>query len=444
MLFDSMLSRIVSLFSSDPIVKGVIIIGSGVAISQIFGIVFIPIITRLYPPAIYGTLAVFTSLLSILLVMSTFKYDFTISITEKDDDAEYLFILSLFIVSVLTIILFLILMYWGNYLAGLYHFEFIAPYYWLFCVGFFGSSLYSLLTYWNLRTKNYLEITKTKITQSVSGSVCKIFFGILSFGSLGLIGGEIIGRIVGIGTLGRKILPKIWVSMQTLDINKLKSLAYKYRKFPIFSLPSGIINEIALQIPTLFMASLFGFQIVGLYALSYSILVLPISLVSGSIEQVYIAESSELFRKKSDKILPLYLATTKKLFIYGAPVILIAAVLSPILFPLIFGNAWKDAGMFALPLSVMVIAQFVVSSTDRLDLYGYNLWTLSWNICRTFLVILIFYLALILKFTPIETIFLFSLTMMIMYGINYILNIKAIQSFLKQPINDQSLDGKNT
>ena len=65
---------------------------------------------------------------------------------EKDDDAEYLLILSFFIVCTLTIILFVILMVAGDFLAGIFHFEFIAPYYWLFCIGFFGISVYQILT----------------------------------------------------------------------------------------------------------------------------------------------------------------------------------------------------------------------------------------------------------------------------------------------------------
>jgi O-antigen/teichoic acid export membrane protein len=332
----------------------------------------------------------------------------------------------------LTFILFLILTFFGDFLAGKFHLEFIKPYYWLICIGFFGSSLYQILTYWALRLKQYIQITQTRITQSISGSVCKIILGILSFGSFGLICGEIIGRIVGIGTLGKTIFPKMWISIRDLDFHKLRSLAHTFKKFPIFSLPSGFINELSLQAPTLLLASMFGFETAGLFTLSYAILVFPVSLVASSMSQVYIAESSELLRHKSDKILALYLNTTKKLFILGAPIIFVGAVLSPILFPLIFGSAWKEAGVFSLPLSIVVISNFVISSTDRLELYGFNHWTLYWNICRTFFVLLGFYLASQFKLSPFATILVFSLIMTMMYVICYILNIKAIKRVLQR------------
>ena len=429
---NSICTRILSRISADPLFKGILIIGSGSAIAQIFGIIFIPVLTRIYSPEIFGTLAVFSSLLSILIICGSFKYETTIPLPENDFDAEYLIILSFFIECALTIILLVILTLSGDFLAGIFHFEFIKPYYWLFCVGFFFICVYQILLYWAVRSKDYMTITRTKIAQSIGGSVGKIILGILSFGSFGLVCGEIIGHMAGINTLGRKIIPKIWLNIHDIDLHRLRSLAYKYRKFPTFSLPAGLINEISLQIPILFLSGIFGFQIVGLYSLSYLILVLPVSLISGSIYQVFFGEASELFRTKPNEILDLYQKTTKKLFMFGAPLILIGSVISPVVFPIIFGSAWKDAGMFSLPLSIMVIAQFVISSTDRLDLYGFNHWVLYWNICRTLLVISGFYFAFIVGLSPVVTILLFSFIMTIMYAIIYLLNIKAIKLVLRK------------
>ena len=159
---------------------------------------------------------------------------------------------------------------------------------------------------------------------------------------------------------------------------------------------------------------------------------LPVSLISGSIAQAFFGESSELLRNKSDKILSLYQKTTKKLFMFGAPIIFLGAIVSPLLFPIVFGSAWKDAGMFSIPLSIMVVAQFVVASTDRLELYGFNQWELAWNICRTIMVLSGLYLSYLFGLSPVVTILLYSSIMTFMYGICYILNIKAIKQVLQR------------
>jgi len=429
---NSLRTKIISWLLTDSLLKGIVIIGSGTAVAQVLGIVFVPILTRIYPPDIYGTLAVFTSLLSLLIVASSLGYEITLPLPEKDDDAEYLLILSFFIICILTIILFVVLTFLGDFLAGIFHFEFNKPYYWLFCLGFFGISVYQILTFWTLRSKDYMTITRTRIAQSISGSVSKIILGILAFGSLGLICGELIGRIVGIGTLGRTIIPRIWVTLHDFDVTKVRTLAHRYRKFPIFSLPASFINQISLQVPTLIIAGMFGFQVVGLYSLTYSMLVLPVSFISSSIGQVFLGESSEVFRHRSGEILALYQDTTKKLFLFGAPIIFTGAIISPLIFPLIFGSAWKDAGMFSLPLSIMVVGQFVVASTDRLELYGFNHWELVWNISRTSLVLSGFYLSYVFALPPVPTVLIYSSIMTVMYGVNYILNIKAIKHVLKK------------
>ena len=202
---------------------------------------------------------------------------------------------------------------------------------------FLGSHVYNILTYFAIRSKDYVKITHTKISQSVSGSVSKIILGILSFGSFGLICGEIIGRMAGVGTLGRTVIPKIWHVIKKFNSNKLKSIAKKYKKFPLFSMPATFINDMSLQAPVLLLSIIFGFQVVGLYSMSYSILVYPVSMISSSIAQVHFGEISALFRQNSPEILELYIKTTKRLFLFGAPVFFIGAIVSPIVFPFIFG-----------------------------------------------------------------------------------------------------------
>ncbi len=412
----------------NPLIKGTFIIGSGAAIAQIISIVSSPIITRIYSPVDYGTLSVFISLISILTVVASFKYDNAIPVPENDEDAELLLILSLLICALMAILIFIILIFTGNYLATLLHFESIMPYYWLLCIGFIGIAIYQILTYWVIRKKEYTTITQTKISQSIAGLVTKIILGLLSFGSLGLICGEIIGRIMGIGTLGRTILPRMWKSRNKIDLKKIRAVGIHYKKFPVFSMPAALISVVSTQAPVLFISMIFGLQTVGLFSLSYSMLLLPVSLISSSITQVFFGEMSDLYRKKSDRMLSFYRYTTKNLFIFGAPIILIGSIFSPLLFPIIFGEAWKESGIFALPLCPCIIALFVVSSTsDVMVLTGYNDWWLAWNIGRTLMIVFGFYLAIYYEFSPLITVLLYSLIMTLTYIILYFLSIKVIK-----------------
>lgn len=422
-------NKIIAYISADPILRGVLIIGSSSALSQVLQIVFVPILTRIYPPAIYGTLSVFSSLVSILIVMGSFRYNLTIPLAKTEEDAENLLVLSSIITGLLTFILIIVLILFGEELSVMFNFEFLSPYFWLLGISFCFLSAFEIITGWVIRSKDYGQIARTRIIQSISGQVSKIILGIFSFGSFGLIIGELLGTVVGVGLLGRTIIPKLSISIRVLKKEKIIAVARDFKKFPQYTLPSAFINVLALQAPILLISTLFGFQMVGLYSLSYSMLVMPVSLVSSALGQVYYGEISELCRLKSQDILAFYQKTTKRLFVFGAPIIFIGALISPVIFPLIFGSAWKDAGMFSLPLSFMVIAQFVISPTQSLPLYGYNHWELAWNIGRTVSVFAGFFLAYYLGLSPVATVLIYSLIITGMYAVNYMMEIKAINLF---------------
>jgi O-antigen/teichoic acid export membrane protein len=171
-------------------------------------------------------------------------------------------------------------------------------------------------------------------------------------------------------------------------------------------------------------------------------LVMPVAIVSSSIAQVYFGELSDLCRQKSQGILSFYKKTTRRLFRFGAPVILLGAFVSPVLFPIVFGSNWKDAGMFSLPLSFSVIASFVISPTHALALYGYNHWDLAWNIGRLVSVIAGFLLAFYLGLSAIVSVLIYSLIMTFMYIICYILNVKAIGQFQQKCSIDEYMGVK--
>ena len=120
--------------------------------------------------------------------------------------------------------------------------------------------------------------------------------------------------------------------------------AKRYIQFPLFSFPAGIINALALQLPIFMLSAIYGLSVVGMYSLAYTLLVLSSSLISSSLAQVYYAEVSKMMRENSKEIKNLYISTTRKLLMVGIPLIMIPCLLAPFLFPVIFGDVWKEAG----------------------------------------------------------------------------------------------------
>ncbi len=337
-------ARLFDFILNNPLYRGVLILGSGTAVAQLIGIVTMPIITRLYTPADLGVLAVYSSVLAIFGVGAILRYELAYGLPEENDDAINLFGLSLILLCVTTVVFALILLFGRDLLINTFDLGVIEQYIWFLLIGFFGMGLYTMLNYWAVRQRDYGRITYTKINQGASGSVCKILLGILAFGPIGLIIGHIVSQAAGITTLARAMWKKERGNLKAISLSGMKSVAKTYGSFPVFNFPASIVNTMSLQLPPLMLLALYDSEVVGFYALASMLVVLPGSLISGSMGQAYIGEASKMVRERSRGLRSLYVRTLKHLTMIAVPLIGIPALFAPFVVPLIFGGAWAEAG----------------------------------------------------------------------------------------------------
>ncbi len=72
-------------------------LASGTAIAQLMLVLATPLLTRLYTPADYGTLAVYSSTLTVLLVLASLRYESAIPLPEDEDVAGSVLALTLLV-----------------------------------------------------------------------------------------------------------------------------------------------------------------------------------------------------------------------------------------------------------------------------------------------------------------------------------------------------------
>lgn len=422
-------ARLFNYIMNNPLYRGVAVLGSGTAVAQLISIVTAPIITRLYTPSDMGVLAVYSSVLAIVGIGATLRYEFAYALPRDNEDAINLFGLSLMLLCITTTVLALILLFGRNLLMNIFDLGALEQYIWFLLIGFFGMGLYTTLNYWAVRQRDYGRITYTKINQGIGGSVCKILLGILSFGPIGLIIGQIVSQVAGITTLARAMWKKEKERFKAISLSRMLSVAKEYKSFPVFNFPASIVNTIALQLPPLMLLALYDSRVVGLYSLAHMVVVLPGSLISGSMGQAYLGEASKMVRERSRELRSMYVRTLKHLSIVAVPLIGIPALCAPFIVPFIFGEAWVEAGWYCWPLAVMVIANFVISPTSHLQLYGYNRWALVWDITRFCGVVSGFYVSQLLGATVIFTIAIYAIIMVALYLVLVFLNLEAISRF---------------
>ncbi|MCP1716095.1 O-antigen/teichoic acid export membrane protein [Methanocalculus alkaliphilus] len=430
-------AKFIHFINKNPLYKGVLVLGSGTALAQLIGILSMPIITRLYTPSDLGMLTIYSSILSLVIVTASFRYEIAYPLPKKNEDVVNLFALCLLLLIGTTIGFSLLLIIAGNFFIVFFNLDSVQSIVWLLIIGFFGMGLYTILNHWAIRQRNYTKITHTKINQSVSGSVAKIVLGMLAMGPIGLIVGHIISQIAGIGTFLKAIWKSERTSFKVVSFSGIRSVAKEYWKFPAFSIPSSFLNAFALQLPPIMLLYLYNSQIVGFYALAHMLIVAPGSVIKASIGQAFHGDAAKMVREGSPELKTLYIQTVKHLSLLAIPLIGIPSLLGPLYVPILFGEEWIDAGWYLLPLALMVIPAFVISPITRLDLLGYNHWMLIWDAMRVLGVVGGFYICYLFEFPVLLTLTVYSIILLIMYFIVMLLNLKAIDNFNLQQWADK-------
>jgi O-antigen/teichoic acid export membrane protein len=308
----------------------------------------VPVLTRLYTPADYGSLAVYASILTTLLVLATLRYETAIPLPEDEAVAGSLLALSVLLLVGLTTVLGVLVWLTGDTFVAAVNVPSLRPYLWLIPVGFFGAGMYQLLSYWAIRRRAFGRIARTRMTQGFGQVLAQIGLGLAGFGTPGLLIGDVIGRVAGGGSLALLAIrerPPLRLSRPSLA-----SAAARYRRFPMLTTWAGLLNVGSVQLPAILFSAAFGVAAAGLYALSFKMLVLPTMLLGQAVGQVFLSRAAAAARDP-ERLRQLTERTALTLFACGLPAFAVVAMAGPELFATVMGAQWEPAGRYAQVLA---------------------------------------------------------------------------------------------
>lgn len=118
---------------------------------------------------------------------------------------------------------------------------------------------------WTFRKKDYKSISKTKLTKSIAQNSTQIGLGLIGLGPIGLILGRILGQSADITTLSKSLRKKNKNLLKEISYKEMKEMAFRYKKFPIYSLPGQLLNVAGSQLPILFLSFIYGSSVVGFF-----------------------------------------------------------------------------------------------------------------------------------------------------------------------------------
>jgi len=154
-IFSIFLNRIIRLLPKGEFSRNISILAGSSALAQGISVLTAPIITRLYGPSDYGIVAAFSSVISLILVVATFRFEWAIPNPKEDGVAINVFIICFIVTAVVGIIAFPIFLILSNIFKNTSIFGTIAPYIWLIPLYIFGGASYQTLNAWAIRKKKF-------------------------------------------------------------------------------------------------------------------------------------------------------------------------------------------------------------------------------------------------------------------------------------------------
>lgn len=314
--------------------------------ARLIAIVGAPLLTRIYDPESFAVLALFTSLVMMAIPLASLRYEMAIVIAPDDQQARSLIALCLRISSVISISLILLAIWKGKWLAVYLGVPELSP--WLYLVGLnvFVNVYFAALSQWCIRKEYYRLVAASGIVVAMATLVFSIGLGVL-FGINGLVGGVIIGNLSALLYLVYMLPNEEWkVGVYPADgFYTLK----RYKKFPLFNMPNALLDGVRQGSINGMIGKFFGSTNLGLFSYAWRIVWLPLSLIGGSISQVFFQRMARR-QERGEPVLGTIWALVWRLAAITAPFFFLIHQYAPELFRFIFGPEWEAAGHMAKKL----------------------------------------------------------------------------------------------
>jgi lipopolysaccharide exporter len=423
----SFIQRFRSVMPERGFLRGALTIALGTGAGQLIVVVSSPILTRLYGPSDFGVYAVATSIMAVLISVICLRYEVVIPLPESDAVAADVLALCLLVTLVLAAAAAVVLGVAGSALLTLVGAGPLSPYSALLALGVFGGGVVAAFTGWAVRTKSYSEIAANRVTQSGTLVAAQLSLGILGLGPFGLLVGVVAGSVAGSSRLAWVAWKSHATSFKRVSRTGMLSAATRYKRFPILSGPSALLNTFGLELPVLLVVAFFGAAVGGQYALAQRVIALPATLIGGAIAQVYFAEGARRAQQRPEELRGLFLRTSRSLALTGLGPFALVALAAPFLFGPVFGANWREAGLYVAILAPMFYLQFVASPTGAtLDILERQDLHLSREIVRVSLLVGAVFLSSALHLTPVGVIGALSLAGCLTYALYGVTSWRAI------------------
>jgi len=170
---------------------------------------------------------------------------------------------------------------------------------------------------------------------------------------------------MGMGRMFRTSWPVLRDHARRWNSAEMWSVLKKNRKFPVYSLPSSLLDALSISIALPLLVQLYGPVTGGYYSLVWRAITVPSVVLTLAIGDTFHSRLAVCARETPEEIGGLFRRTSLTLLIIGSIPSLILIVWGPPLFGFVFGSRWAVSGVMAATIAPWYLSQFVVNPVSR-------------------------------------------------------------------------------
>jgi lipopolysaccharide exporter len=347
-------------------ISNVLKLVSGSVTAQILGILLVPLITRIYSPDDLGIFQIFLSISGILIIFSTFSYQFAIMLPKTEEDSANIAFLTAILVTIVSLFTALIVLLLPKDVENILNTPGISKYLIYIPAITFFNGIFFVQNYWLSRKIRFGVIAGSRIVNTVSTKAFQLAIPLWNVSPLGLIA----GYVAGYGCADLFMLKGVKNDLKVfrkVSLKRIKEMAIEYKNFPLYSSWSTLANTISPQVPTFLLAYYYSTSVVGYFSLANQVVNMPMGLLGAAIQQVFFQKISEVKNgNEPGDVKVIVREVYKKLILIGVFPMILLLILGEEIFTFAFGASWYISGVYIKILVPWIFLVFLSSPISTL------------------------------------------------------------------------------
>lgn len=343
---------------------------SGNVIGQAITVAISPLLTRLYSPESFGKFGIYLSIVAILGVLGTMRFERGIVVARSAREQRSLLALIVIIAASVggSVALLSLVIPWDGGQTDNAYIGVLQNWGWIIGLAVTLTGLEIAFRHLALKRDIVGVMAASRVGHSCVQGGSQAALGAGGWSS-GLALGAIFSLTFRVSWLAGALSRDLRLTYRR-SLRDILGALRRNKEFPKYMILASLCTALIGQSLMVMGGALASAAIVGQLYLAHRMMVLPMGLLTRSITDVNFKELSEL---DVSLVRRLYLSRVRRLILWGTPPFIAAFLLSPFAYTLIFGDEWQSAGRFAQLLVPGLWVQFAISP------FGPTFWVLKLN-----------------------------------------------------------------